>query len=317
MRDLPSVWALIAKKCLGFHQNEAGKALLEHVLLLAMILGSLVISLESLSQNGLETFSRLALVHESGQSEPDRPQWSGAGLDAAEPMVSDELDSPGNPVRNRLIFAIGAALLLTTLGVNFLHGRKRRALLRNDAESAPGFQNVPVRLQARYLSKRQDIWRGLAGDAGRLLHNQLIVAQIMSRPSGQAAPDTPALDIAELMRERQTHHVLICSSQGDLLGVVSDRDLAKGLDKTAGEIMARDPITTTPEASVSGVVSLLLERRISSMPVVLDRKLVGIVTMSDIAMTLQCSLQLIEQLLQQIEQDDATKRSASLPGAHS
>lgn len=314
MAGVFTLCSCIGKTCRAFHRREAGKALLEHVLLLAMIAGSLAISLESLSQNSLDTFSRLANVHASGKATASRPKWQGAGLDVSEPLAPPSSGEAGDWGRNGLIFGTAAGLLLATLGVNFLHGQKRRALLRSSVESAEGARCAPARLQARYLSKRQDIWRGLAGDAGRLLHNQLIVAQIMSRPSGQASPETSALEISELMRERQSHHVLICSPQGDLLGVVSDRDLVKGPDKTAGEIMARDPITTTPEASVSGVVSLLLERRISSLPVVRERQLVGIVTMSDIAMTLQCSLQLIEQLLQEIEHDDV-KSNASPPEA--
>jgi signal-transduction protein with cAMP-binding, CBS, and nucleotidyltransferase domain len=65
--------------------------------------------------------------------------------------------------------------------------------------------------------------------------------------------------------------------------------------------MTANPVTNEPKTRASVLVSILLDRRISCLPVVKEGTLVGIVTTTDIAMTLQCTLQLIEQLVSDLE----------------
>lgn len=48
------------------------------------------------------------------------------------------------------------------------------------------------------------------------------------------------------------------------------------------EVMTRDPITVTPSTSLKEAASLLLEHRISGLPVVEERCLVGVLSESDI-----------------------------------
>lgn len=57
--------------------------------------------------------------------------------------------------------------------------------------------------------------------------------------------------------------------------------------KTAQDIMTRDPITVTPETSITDAVKLLLEKRFNGLPVVKDGKLVGILCQSDLVVQQQ------------------------------
>ncbi len=52
--------------------------------------------------------------------------------------------------------------------------------------------------------------------------------------------------------------------------------------KKVSEIMTRDVITTTPEIDVVYAFEKLMEHKISSLPVVDDGKLVGIITATDV-----------------------------------
>ncbi|WP_407378520.1 CBS domain-containing protein [Methanobrevibacter sp.] len=54
------------------------------------------------------------------------------------------------------------------------------------------------------------------------------------------------------------------------------------LTKKVSEIMAKDVITTTPEIDVIYAFEKLMEFKISSLPVVEDDKLVGIITATDV-----------------------------------
>lgn len=76
---------------------------------------------------------------------------------------------------------------------------------------------------------------------------------------------------------------------GKLIGIVSDRDLKmvmafKDVDPnkvTVEEACTFDPITVSPEAPLDEVVSLMAEKRIGSVLVVDNHKLVGIYTWVD------------------------------------
>lgn len=51
---------------------------------------------------------------------------------------------------------------------------------------------------------------------------------------------------------------------------------------TIAEMMTRDPITVTPDATIRDAAKLMLEHKIGGLPVVENGKLVGIITESDI-----------------------------------
>jgi acetoin utilization protein AcuB len=100
------------------------------------------------------------------------------------------------------------------------------------------------------------------------------------------------------------HHLLVVDDRKKLSGVVSDRDLLKALSPYVGsaaetardiatlnkrvhQIMSRNPITLHPEAQVADAVQLLLNQRISCIPIV-DRefKPVGILSWRDVLKSL-------------------------------
>src|SRR5580692_10685646 len=100
------------------------------------------------------------------------------------------------------------------------------------------------------------------------------------------------------------HHLLVVDDRKKLSGVVSDRDLLKALSPYVGsaaetardiatlnkrvhQIMSRNPLTLHPEAQVAEAVQLLLNQRISCIPIV-DRefKPVGILSWRDILKSL-------------------------------
>ncbi len=57
-----------------------------------------------------------------------------------------------------------------------------------------------------------------------------------------------------------------------------------GLGKTAGDIMTPDPITVTPETSVTDAAHLMVDNGVGALPVLDGDRLVGIVTEGDLIM---------------------------------
>jgi acetoin utilization protein AcuB len=100
------------------------------------------------------------------------------------------------------------------------------------------------------------------------------------------------------------HHLLVLDDRGALKGVVSDRDLLKALSPYVGsvaenardiatfnkrvhQIMSRNLITLRRRASVTEAIQLLLDHRISCIPIVDEvMKPVGILSWRDVLKTL-------------------------------
>jgi len=102
----------------------------------------------------------------------------------------------------------------------------------------------------------------------------------------------------EIMRTQRVRHVLVVDEEGELQGVLSQRDLFHGgLLRALGfgahakdqaldsllvkEAMKTDVITTGPEASLENAARLMTEKKIGCLPVLDAGKLVGILTEGD------------------------------------
>jgi len=103
----------------------------------------------------------------------------------------------------------------------------------------------------------------------------------------------------KIMHENRIRHLPVLEG-GKLLGIVSDRDLKmvmgfKDVDAskvTVEEACTFDPITVSPEANLDEVVAMMAEKRIGSVLVVDNGKLVGIYTWVD-------ALQAMHEILHQ------------------
>lgn len=92
----------------------------------------------------------------------------------------------------------------------------------------------------------------------------------------------------KVMNEYRIRHLPVLEG-GKLIGVLSDRDIKmvssfKDVDPTrvtVEEACTFDPITVSPNAPLDEVVSLMAEKRIGSVLVVDNHKLVGIYTWVD------------------------------------
>jgi CBS domain-containing membrane protein len=95
--------------------------------------------------------------------------------------------------------------------------------------------------------------------------------------------------IAEAHAEMEVgvvRHLPVVDDRGRLVGVLSDRDILRVLSskkpRRVSEVMSRDVITTRPEANAYAAADLMLDHKISSVPVVDETgALVGLVTQTD------------------------------------
>src|SRR6056297_1793424 len=99
-------------------------------------------------------------------------------------------------------------------------------------------------------------------------------------------------DLAELvlkvMEWRDIRHLPVEDNKGKLKGIVTKKRLVRYLEKigenklaTASDVMAKDPITISPGEDIKYAILLMLDRGISSLPVIDNGDLVGIITDKD------------------------------------
>jgi CBS domain-containing protein len=110
-----------------------------------------------------------------------------------------------------------------------------------------------------------------------------------SDPSG-LSEDANLIQAAQLMDADDIGDVLILRD-GGLAGILTDRDivvrgLAAGKDPnecTVGEIATRELVTISPDDDVDEAVRLMSEHALRRLPVVRDGKVLGIVSIGDLA----------------------------------
>ena len=128
----------------------------------------------------------------------------------------------------------------------------------------------------------------------------MVLADIMTRAVVTVHLDDTLSHIRSIFETSKFHHLLV-TDNGELVGVISDRDLLKNvspfignrlmernqdvntLSRRAHQIMSRKPVTGTPETSVCGALQIMLRDNVSCLPVVYENNhIAGIVSWKDI-----------------------------------
>ena len=111
------------------------------------------------------------------------------------------------------------------------------------------------------------------------------IQDIMTTEVRTIGADATLPEALALMTAEHIHHLVVVDGRA-VLGVVSARDL-KGAQPDArrrrvGELMSAPCVTAPPDMLVKQAANLLRGRAIGSLPVVENKKLVGIITVSDL-----------------------------------
>jgi CBS domain-containing protein len=135
------------------------------------------------------------------------------------------------------------------------------------------------------------------------IDNYQTVEQFMSRDLFTVRPEDIIDLAANMMEWRHIRHVPVEDAEGNLVGIVSHRDLlklfAEKREDIGGEIIVKDVmhtdlITIAPGTLTLEALHLMRENDIGCLPVIKDKKLVGLITAHDF---LTVSTQLFEERL--------------------
>ncbi len=104
--------------------------------------------------------------------------------------------------------------------------------------------------------------------------------------------DEPALRAFELMEKHKVKRLPVVDSNYNVVGIISRSDL-KIFSNTEKDrllmekikvkgLMSENPITVTPETLLEDAIKLMREKKVGGLPVIIEKRLVGIITEYDI-----------------------------------
>jgi CBS domain-containing protein len=103
-------------------------------------------------------------------------------------------------------------------------------------------------------------------------------------------PEQTVKGLLDLLAEHRVGALVVSTDGQTVEGIVSERDVvrklqsdgAAALDYPISQIMTADVRTCTPDAAVDDLMVVMTERRVRHVPVVVDGKLAGIVSIGDV-----------------------------------
>jgi len=127
----------------------------------------------------------------------------------------------------------------------------------------------------------------------------MLVHERMSRNPVTVTADVPITEALRLMRDRQVRRLPVLDQEGNLAGIVSEKDLLYGSPSPAislsiyemhyrlsrlrvQELMTTEVITVTADTLLEEAARIMVDHKIGGLPVTEGRKLLGIITQTDI-----------------------------------
>jgi CBS domain-containing protein len=113
------------------------------------------------------------------------------------------------------------------------------------------------------------------------------VQDVMTRNVRTVAPAASAADAWELMRRCNIHHLVVVRD-GDVLGVLSERDAggprgtAVRANRAVADLMTTPAVTVAPTLTIRRAANMMRGRAIGCLVVVQAGRPIGIVTVSDL-----------------------------------
>jgi len=96
--------------------------------------------------------------------------------------------------------------------------------------------------------------------------------------------------ISHILHVNRIGAVMVADERGAIAGIISERDIVRGLaihgaavmDRPASDLMTCKVMTCSPDDTVASVMTRMTEGRFRHMPVVVDGRLTGVISIGDV-----------------------------------
>jgi CBS domain-containing protein len=169
-----------------------------------------------------------------------------------------------------------------------LHLENERVLTFEIQEGAEGafFEDEPAALHQRRERDTGggDMFRasGAAPLLARSPASTTPVRSIMSTQLVTVGPTMPVAELASLLAFHRVSGVPVVDQESRLVGVVTETDVIARGGETVGDMMTTDVLAVTEDDTIARAAALIAERRVRRLPVLRDRRVVGLVSQADV-----------------------------------
>jgi acetoin utilization protein AcuB len=111
----------------------------------------------------------------------------------------------------------------------------------------------------------------------------MLIAERMTPKPMTIAPDASAEHALALMDKHKMHHLPVLDKHEALVGIISEKDLLRVEPQTLiADCMVKEVITVTEYTAIEDAARILADHKISSLLVMRNGKVVGIITETDL-----------------------------------
>ena len=131
-------------------------------------------------------------------------------------------------------------------------------------------------------------WQILKPHTPTLITENKVVKHIMNTQIYSVGEKDSIELVLNIMLWKNIHHMPVINDEKELVGLLTWEDVqhhindSKQLKKAVDQIMLKNPITITQYDDLKKALDLMSEKDIDCLPVVLDNKLIGIITSKDL-----------------------------------
>ncbi len=124
----------------------------------------------------------------------------------------------------------------------------------------------------------------------------MLVSQVLKTKGDlvfTASPNDTIAAVAAILHVRKVGAMVVTGADRQVIGIVSERDIVRvvaerggeGLSLPVSDCMTRDVILATPSETVDSLMERMTDRRIRHLPVCVEGRLVGIISIGDLVKT--------------------------------
>ena len=132
----------------------------------------------------------------------------------------------------------------------------------------------------------------------------MVIREIMSERVVTVGQDEPVAVAARLLKRHNVGALPVCDSAGRLRGLITDRDIVLrcvAMDENpqttkTSDVMSRGIITAEPGDAVEKAAQLMSRDQVRRLPVVDSGRVVGVVSLCDMARSRRCDMEAAEAL---------------------
>ncbi|MHB1190880.1 MAG: CBS domain-containing protein [Armatimonadota bacterium] len=135
------------------------------------------------------------------------------------------------------------------------------------------------------------------------------VSEVMTQ-NVMTCRETDTLEsVAAMMKELNVGDIPVVNENENLVGIITDRDIAvravaigaNPSEAQVGDFMTPSPVSVSPDTNVEDAADLMADVQVRRLPVVEDNRVVGVVSLGDLAVDVG-EVELVAETLERISE---------------